>query len=207
MHKESPAAPLLRDASLGIDTAWRAIVRQYTPLVLAICRHLGIRNADADDVCGSVWLRLMTSLDRIREPEALPGWLRTVTQRECLKVLRNRQRQIPTDPALFREMAGPEFDADLIGRELRDAVRHIIAALPSRDQRLLSLLFSAPPKSYLEISEILGIPIGSIGPSRARCLVRARRTPAAAALHDLEASSSPAGTCTGRVRPTAIRCC
>jgi RNA polymerase sigma factor (sigma-70 family) len=185
MPKESPTAPLLRDAALGIDTAWREIVRQYTPLVLAVCRRLGIRNADAEDVCGSVWLRLMTSLDRLREPEALPGWLRTVTQRECLKLLRNRQRQIPTDPALFREVVRPEFDADLIGRELRDAVRHIIAALPSRDQRLLSLLFSDSFKTYQQISEILGVPIGSIGPSRARCLIRARRTPAAAALSPL----------------------
>ncbi|MDQ7807491.1 sigma-70 family RNA polymerase sigma factor [Amycolatopsis sp. A133] len=185
MHKELPAAPLLRDASLGMDTAWRAIVRQYTPLVFAVCRRLGIGNADADDVCGSVWLKLMTNLDRIHEPEALPGWLRTVTRRECLQVLRHRQRQIPTDPALFREVVAPGFDADLHGRELRDTARHITAALPGRDRRLLSLLFGDPAKTYREISEILGIPIGSIGPSRARCLARARRTPAAAALNDL----------------------
>ncbi|WP_086843020.1 RNA polymerase sigma factor [Amycolatopsis kentuckyensis] len=184
MHQELPAAPLLRDAALGMDTAWREIVGRYTPLGLAVCRRFGIRDADAEDVCGSVWLRLMTSLDRIREPEALPGWLRTVAQRECLKLLRNRQHQIPTDPALFREVVEPEFDADLIGRELRDAVRQIMAALPSRDRRLLLLLFSDPSKPYQEISEILGIPIGSIGPSRARCLGRARRTPAAAALQD-----------------------
>lgn len=192
MHQESPTAPLLRDAALGMDAAWREIVGRYTPLVLAVCRGFGIRDADAEDVRGSVWLRLTTSLDRIREPEALPGWLRTVTQRECLKLLRNGQRQIPTDPALFQEAVEPEFDAGLIDRESHEAVRRIIAALPSRDRRLLSLLFSDPSKTYQEISEILGIPIGSIGPSRARCLVRARRTSAAVALHDPETSRSPA---------------
>ncbi|MBE8517409.1 sigma-70 family RNA polymerase sigma factor [Amycolatopsis sp. H6(2020)] len=185
MHHESAAAPLLRDAALGLDSAWLEIVDRYSPLVLAVCRRLGIRGADAEDVRSSVWLTLMTNLDHIREPEALPGWLRTVTRRECLKLLRSRQRQIPTDPALFHEIVEPEFDADLVARELRVAVRRVVSELPHRDRRLLSLLFSTPEKTYREISAILGIPVGSIGPSRARCLDKARRTLAAAALHDL----------------------
>ncbi|WP_290057196.1 RNA polymerase sigma factor [Amycolatopsis solani] len=180
MHRKSPA-PLLRDAALGLDSAWLEIVDRYAPLVFAVCRRIGVRDADAEDVSSSVWLRLMTNLDRIREPEALPGWLRTVTQRECLRLLRSRQREIPTDPALFHDVvAESEFDAGLIGRELRDAVRDVVATLPGRDRRLLSLLFGTPAKSYREISAILDIPIGSIGPTRARCLAKARRTLAAA---------------------------
>jgi RNA polymerase sigma factor (sigma-70 family) len=186
MRHESPVAPLLQNAAHGAESAWQEIVERYEPLVLAICRRYGIGDPDAQDVGGTVWLRLVTSLKSIREPEALPGWLRTTTQRECLMLLRHKQRQIPTDTTLIGEVTEPELDADLIGRERREAARRAFAELPPRDRELLSMLFCDPPKSYREISEKLGIPVGAIGPSRARCLARARRIPAIAALHALQ---------------------
>jgi len=183
MHHDSPVTPLLESAARGTESAWQKIVERYTPLVVSVCQGHGIRGADADDVGGSVWLRLVANLAGIREPEALPGWLRTTTRHECLTLLRHRSRQIPTDTELG---GGPEtdsgLDAAMIGAERRAVARAAFAQLPERDRRLLAMLFADPPRPYREISVALGIPVGAIGPTRARCLARARRTPAIAAL-------------------------
>lgn len=182
MYHDSPVTPLVHSAANGSESAWREIVDRYAPLVFAVCRRCGINGADADDVCASVWLQLVKKLDSIREPEALPGWLRTTARRESLMLLRHKNRHILTDSALIDEPSDPELDAILIGRERRAATHDAFAQLPRRDRELLSMLFSDPPKTYKEISATLGIPVGAIGPSRARCLTRARRTPAIAAL-------------------------
>jgi RNA polymerase sigma factor (sigma-70 family) len=182
MHHDSPVAPLLESAARGTETAWQKIVERYTPLVVSVCHGHGIRGADADDVGGSVWLRLVANLAGIREPEALPGWLRTTTRHECLTLLRHRSRQIPTDTELGGAETDSELDTALIGAERRAAARAAFAQLPERDRQLLAMLFADPPKPYREISVTLGIPVGAIGPTRARCLARARRTPAIAAL-------------------------
>lgn len=137
---------------------------------------------DAEDVAGSVWLRLVTSLTSLREPEALPGWLRTTVRNECLMLLRHRNRQVPTDDIVIVAVFDTEVDTNLIGAERRAAAREAVNLLPARDLELLTLLFADPPKPYKEISSTLGIPVGAIGPTRARCLARARRTPAVAAL-------------------------
>lgn len=180
MH-ESPV-PLLENAARGAEWAWRDIVGRYSSLVLSVCAQYRLGNADAQDVSGAVWLRLVANLTHIREPEALPGWLRTTTRHECLRLLRHQNRQVPTDDPLLGELTEPAFDAGLVGAERRAAARHACARLPVRDRELLALLFCDPPKSYREISATLGIPVGSIGPSRARCLARVRRMPAIAAL-------------------------
>ena len=181
MHEDSPA-PLLENAARGAEWAWRDIVERYSSLVRSVCAQYRIDTADAQDVSGAVWLQLVANLAHIREPDALPGWLRTTTRRECLRLLRHRNRQVPTDNPALGELTDPEFDATLIGAERQVAARHACAQLPRRDRQLLALLFCDPPKSYREISTTLGIPVGSIGPSRARCLARVRRMPAIAAL-------------------------
>jgi RNA polymerase sigma factor (sigma-70 family) len=181
MQHDSPA-PLLENAARGAEWAWRDIVERYSSLVRSVCARYRLGAADAQDVSGAVWLQLVANLAHLREPEALPGWLRTTTRRECLRLLRHQNRQVPTgDPALG-EPTDPEFDATLIGAERQVAARHACARLPHRDRQLLALLFCDPPKSYREISTALGIPVGSIGPSRARCLARVRRMPSIAAL-------------------------
>ncbi|MEA5360534.1 sigma-70 family RNA polymerase sigma factor [Amycolatopsis sp., V23-08] len=181
MYHDSPA-PLLENAARGAEWAWRDIVVRYSSLVSAVCRQYRISGADAEDVAGAVWLNLVTHLAHIRDAEALPGWLSTTTRHECLRLLRHRNRQVPTDAALIDDPAEPDFDAALVAGERRAAARHAFAQLPPRDQRLLAMLLCDPPRSYREISATLGIPVGSIGPSRARCLARARRAPAVAAL-------------------------
>ncbi|MEV6443886.1 sigma-70 family RNA polymerase sigma factor [Amycolatopsis sp. NPDC051716] len=181
MRDESPAR-LLENAARGAEWAWRDLVARYSSLIHAVCRQHRIGGADVQDVSGAVWLQLVANLAQIREPDALPGWLRTTTRNECLRLLRHRNRQIPTESTTFADSATPAPDATLIGAERLFAARRACAQLSQQDRELLALLFDDPPKSYREISATLGIPIGSIGPSRARCLARVRSTPAIAAL-------------------------
>lgn len=182
MNHDSPATRLLECAAHGMESAWREIVKQFTPLIFTTGSRYGISGADIQDVASEVWLRLMTNLSTIRDPNALPGWLATTARNECLALLRTRSRQIPTETDLIGEPYRPDPDANLIGDERRHAARAALADLPPRDRQLLSMLFSDPPRPYKEISSTLGIPVGAIGPTRARCLNRARRTPAIAAL-------------------------
>jgi RNA polymerase sigma factor (sigma-70 family) len=146
-----------------------------------VCRRYGIVGADADDVGGNVWLRLVANLTTIREPEALPGWLKTTTQRECLTLLRDKRRQIPRDQERATNETEPGVDASLLAKErrnaVRNAVREAVAQLRERDQELLLMLFSDPPVPYAEISAVLNMPVGAIGPTRQRCLARVRRIP------------------------------
>jgi RNA polymerase sigma factor (sigma-70 family) len=143
-------------------------------------------DADAEDVGQNVWLQLVDQLDKIREPAALPGWLVTVTRRECLRVLGATR-----GPRAARCVTGAEIIADeqsetaeqlLLAAERHAALREALVALPPSGQRLIGLLLEDPPVPYAEISAQLGIPIGSIGPTRRRCLEKLRRYPAVAAL-------------------------
>jgi RNA polymerase sigma factor (sigma-70 family) len=173
---------MLEDAGRGTEEAWREIVNRYSSLVFAVCHRHGITGADAEDVRGSVWLRLVINLKTIREPEALPGWLQTTTRNECLMLLRHKTRQIPTDSPLLGDPTQPGSDTALIGAEERDAARDAFARLPMRNQELLSMLFADPPRTYQEISSVLGMPVGAIGPTRARVLAKVRRAPAIMAI-------------------------
>lgn len=182
MYDSSPVAPLLQAAADGSEAAWRTIMDRYSPLVSAVCRGCGITGDDVNDVAASVWLRLVGKLGTIREPEALPGWLRTTARHESFMLLRHRKRQIPTDGTLLTGAIDPELDAALIREERTAAARQAFTHLPPRDMQLLTMLFADPPRPYKEISLALGIAVGAIGPTRARCLARARHTPAIAAL-------------------------
>lgn len=174
---------LWESATRGEESAWTEIVRRYTPLVVGVCRRCRVFGVDAEDVAGTVWLQLVSARAGIREPEALPGWLVTTTRRECVALLRDKQRQVPSSIDVMDETE-PGVDASVLVNERRDAVRSAFRWLPDRDRELLALLFSDPPTPYADISATLGMPIGAIGPTRQRCLAKVRRTAPIAALLD-----------------------
>jgi RNA polymerase sigma factor (sigma-70 family) len=184
--REDPA-DLVARAKSGDRRAWDALVERYAPLIWSICRRHRLGDADAEDVAQSVWLHLVDKLDRVRDPAALPGWLVTTTRRECGRVLRASRGgpQIPgcavDAEAVPDEQAGT-VDQDLLVAERHAALREAFADLPVEGQRLIAMLAVDPPLPYTEISARLGIPVGSIGPNRARCLNKMRRYPAVAAL-------------------------
>jgi RNA polymerase sigma factor (sigma-70 family) len=184
MRDDPVVVGLVRGAAEGDRAAWDLIVERYSPLVWAVCRRFRLSDADADDVVAGVWLRLVERLGTIREPAALPGWLATTTRNECLQAVRARKRQVPVDGAAFRDEEGPPSDEWLLTQERHIALRAALAGLSDRCRRLLSLLFGEPPTAYATISATTGMPVGAIGPSRARCLEALRRSPALAPFHD-----------------------
>ena len=186
---------LVARARSGDRQAWDALVERYAPLIWSICRRHRLGRADANDVGQSVWLRLLDQLDRVREPAALPGWLSTTTRRECLRVLSAAQGPHATIYALDVESLPDQragtADQELLAAERHAALRAAFTQLPPNGQQLLALLTADPPTPYADISAQLGIPVGSIGPTRSRYLDKIRRHPAIAALINTE--SRPAG--------------
>jgi RNA polymerase sigma factor (sigma-70 family) len=149
---------------------------------------------DIDDVGQTVWLLLVEQLGNLRQPSALPGWLATTTQRECFRVLRAARRYdcfgSPVDIQMPQDQPALLIEPEIIAAELNAALRAAFAELPSRCRQLLSMLIRDPSRSYAEISVTLPIPIGSIGPQRARCLGRLRRSRALVALSDSDIKDS-----------------
>jgi RNA polymerase sigma factor (sigma-70 family) len=167
---------LVQAAASGDHGAWDALVDEFGGLVWAVARAHRLGDADAADVAGATWLALVEHLDRLRDAERVGAWLATTARRECLRVLRNAQRQVPTgDDFAEQPSDGVDVAAELMIEERDAALWQAFGRLPARDQALLRLLVADPQPSYEEISAALQMPIGSIGPTRARSLERLRR--------------------------------
>jgi RNA polymerase sigma factor (sigma-70 family) len=177
---------LVTRARNGDRQAWDALVDRYAPLIWSVCRRHRLDDADAEDVGQGVWLRLVDQLGNVRDPAALPGWLVTTTRRECLRVLRATREPLASGYQLDAETLPDEqavtAEQELLAAERHAALREALADLPADGQQLIALLIQDPPVPYAEISARLGIPVGSIGPNRARCLEKLRHHPAIAAL-------------------------
>ena len=185
---------LLTRAATGDKPAWDALVERFSPLLWSICRQYRLADADAQDVSQKVWLQLVGQLGTIRDPAALPGWLATVTRRECLSVLNAAHRYVTagylTDVQNRAADHSGTAEDGLLAAERHAALREAFTALPPSGQQLITLLLHDPPLSYAEVSARLGIPIGSIGPTRRRYVNKLRRYPAVAAL--INTDTSPA---------------
>ena len=189
---DDPAiADLVRRAADGDEAAWRAVVERYGSLLRSVVRSYRLSDAQAADAVQATWLRLVENIDAIREPARLAGWLRTTARRECLATMRRTGRELPSDPHAPQpadEPTSDRVDADpevsALRREQADLVRAAVRDLPEHSQQLLGLLVASPPLSYQEIGSRLGMPVGSIGPTRARLLARLRTTLADADIRD-----------------------
>jgi RNA polymerase sigma factor (sigma-70 family) len=176
---DGPTVGALLDRAAGGDAAaWDALVERFSGLLWGVARGHRLGDADAGDVVQTTWLRLLENLDRIEDPERLPGWLVTTSRRECLRVLRGSGREVlgsgdDTAFDLVDELA-PPVDASLLESERDAALWQGFGHLPDRCQRLLRVLMAAEPPAYAQVSSALGMPVGSIGPTRMRCLERLR---------------------------------
>jgi len=179
---DADTTALVAGALRGEQAAWEGVVRRYLPLVVAVTRAYRLGEKDAEDVGQLVWLRLLEHLPRIREPLAVPKWIVVTTRNECRRVARALGRTVPADAVLDGRLNVPgepdEVEADLLRAEAHQAIRDGLAELRPVQRNLLMLLAADPPVPYREIGRRLGLPVGSIGPMRARALDQLRRTPA-----------------------------
>lgn len=169
-------AALVVAARDGRQDAWDQLVRQFSGTLWAVTRSVGLGAAEANDVCQTAWLRLYEHLDRIEQPGRVGAWLATTAKREAIRVRQRSRRLQPTDDDTTAELPAQvdPLDHRLVGDERDVVVWEAFQELPARSRRLMSLLLIDPPISYREISTTLDIPIGSIGPTRARILAKLR---------------------------------
>ena len=176
----SPAAlsmgELLARAARRDPSAWEEIIRRYNGLVWARVRSFRLQDADAVDAVQMTWLRLAENCGRVQHPDRLGGWLTTTATRESLAILRHTNRTAPVDglaDTLTDPAAGPE--RTVLDAETAHAVRALVTELPPRRRALIQAMFDQGTRHYAEISHDTGIPIGSLGPTRARALHQLRR--------------------------------
>jgi RNA polymerase sigma factor (sigma-70 family) len=166
-------AALVHAAADGDRAAWDALVDRYNGLVWSVARSHRLSTVDASDVVQTTWLRLVEHLGRLQDPERVGAWLATTARRECLRTLRHSARTVVSeDPP--EQVVESQLDASLLVQERDRALWQAFGGLNERCQRLLRLLVADPPPSYEDVSAALEMPIGSIGPTRQRCLDRLR---------------------------------
>ncbi len=179
---DDDAGALVRMAAGGDERAWAVLVKRFSGLVWSVARLPGLGTADVEEVFQTTWLRLTEHIGRLKEPDRVGAWLATTARHEALKAIRARQRTSPTDD-LDTLDAGDEHTPEAVVLESEDdaartaRLRRIWAAfqqLPSRCQGLLRVLVATPPLPYTDIAAMFGIAVGSIGPTRGRCLRRLR---------------------------------
>jgi RNA polymerase sigma factor (sigma-70 family) len=181
MSDDSSVSALVARVCDGDQEAWNEIIERYVPLVWSICLRYQLSRPDIDDVGQSVWLLLVENIGKLRDAAALPGWLATTTKRECIRILRTTRRHdhadLPPEEQMPVDPDAATIEQEVILAERNAALRAAFAELAPNCHELLSMLITDPPLSYEVISARLGIPVGSIGPTRGRCLDRLRQSP------------------------------
>ncbi|MEY9933055.1 RNA polymerase sigma factor (sigma-70 family) [Catenulispora sp. GP43] len=177
----SPAL-LVKAAAAGDASAWQQIVDDYSRLVWSVARGFRLSLADAADVTQSTWLRLVENLDRIQNPDQLAGWLATTTRREALRLIRRTQREVPDSEEAEANVSffgDSEDDGDpeaaLVAQQDSSDLWQAFATLSERCRNLLRVVAVTPLESYAAVAEALGMRVGSIGPTRSRCLQHLKR--------------------------------
>jgi RNA polymerase sigma factor (sigma-70 family) len=176
---------LVTAAAAGDKSAWTALVERFSGLVWSITRAYQLSSADAADVSQTTWLRLAEHIGKINNPERVGAWLATAARRECLQNIRVNARAVPTeDMTRFDDPAAednPTEEEILRAESEREDARRVkliwqaVARMPLRCRQLLRILMTSPPPSYAEVAAALDLPVGSIGPTRARCLQQLRQ--------------------------------
>jgi RNA polymerase sigma factor (sigma-70 family) len=177
------AGVLVRAAASGDETAWAALVGRFRGLVWSVARAHGLCNADAEEVFQTTWLRLTEHVGRLKEPDRVGAWLATTARNESLKTIRAGRRVRPTDDLETLDVASPDATPEALAVASEEAaaeadrlhrVWDAFQRLPERCRALLRVLVAVPPLPYVEIAAMFGIAVGSIGPTRGRCLRQLR---------------------------------
>ncbi|WP_245681557.1 RNA polymerase sigma factor [Actinomadura kijaniata] len=173
LEGQDDIARLVARARDGDGAAWDRLVERHSAMLWSIARAHGLNEADAGDVVQTAWLRLVERLDRVEDAAAVGGWLSTTARRESLRAARRRTRERPDDPGDPPVPDHQRPERVVLARDRLDRVALALQELPRRCQVLLRLLATAP--SYADLADLLDMPVGSIGPTRARCLAALNR--------------------------------
>ena len=179
-------ADLVRACRRGDETAWERLVSRYQRLLYAIPRRAGLSEDRSAEVFQEVFLTLFQKLDEINEPDRLQAWLVTTARRKTLRVIASEGSRLKTLTAMEEDGAEDAFanipdatplqDEVIIQLEKQHLTRLALASLDERCRKILTLLFyEVVPPSYDELAKTLGVSVGSIGPTRARCLEKMLR--------------------------------
>jgi len=181
MTNDEDTSELVARVRAGDERAWVALTDRYSSLLWSVARSMRLERADAADVVQTTWLRLVERLDDLREPGRLGSWLVTTARRECLLTLRQTARVRTGLMDGWEDMpaTADPLDEALLREEQEVALWKAFGQLAARCQALLRVLAADPPPSYAEVSAALGVPVGSIGPTRQRCLNNLRQVMAA----------------------------
>jgi RNA polymerase sigma factor (sigma-70 family) len=171
----------------GDGSAWRELVDQYEPLLRRLARQYRLSGQDMDDAIQLTWLRCLEHIDQITHADRLRGWLATVCRRESLRLATKGRREIALGEQSVTRLvdAGQEErdpGAEMARRDAHDWLSQAIRALPKKQQLVLTELLKEESRSYLDLSRRLGLPMGSIGPTRQRAIARLRQDPQLAEL-------------------------
>jgi RNA polymerase sigma factor (sigma-70 family) len=173
---QPPLRTVLAASAAGDERAWDELLDRFGSTIWAITRAHRLGDADAADVTQATWTALLTHLDQVKDPDRVGAWLATTARRECLRLLGQSRSIVPHGDELPEVEAQQPQLADGLEIDERDAALwRSFGRLRDSDQALLRLLITDPAPSYDEISAALDIPVGSIGPTRARALERLQR--------------------------------
>jgi RNA polymerase sigma factor (sigma-70 family) len=177
---DDPVPGWLRAAADGDAQAWNRLVDRYAGLVWSICRAHRMSDDDAADVSQLTWMRLLENLERIRDPQRLAGWLATTCRRECLAFLRRSRSSTPVAEEHMDRLLGGVAAADqslLVTDQYATLWQAFLRLSEWCQQVLRALVVDAEdgPPSYRLVAAALQVPVGSLGPTRARCLHQLRK--------------------------------
>jgi RNA polymerase sigma factor (sigma-70 family) len=169
-------AGLVNAARQGNEKAVGQIVTELSPMLWQVARSTGLDRGDTEDVLQTVWMRLLTHLDTIHTSAALTGWLVTTTRREAWRVRAAGRKQLPAEQDLLAALPdlGPGSEDQVIIDDQRRALWAAISQLSPRCQELLRIVAFVPRPDYPAVAGKLGMPVGSVGPTRGRCLAKLR---------------------------------
>ncbi|RSM71453.1 sigma-70 family RNA polymerase sigma factor [Kibdelosporangium aridum] len=169
-------ADLLQAARNGDQARLADLVDELTPLLWQVARAQGLDRDTSSDVVQTAWLKLLGAIGEIRSPMALTSWLVTVTRREAWRVRNATRMEVPAKDVLFAEL--PDLGPTPEERRVKvEGIRQLwtaVSTLSDRCQQLLRIIAFTRRPDYDTVSAALGMPKGSIGPTRGRCLAKLR---------------------------------
>lgn len=181
--EQSELDELVARAQAGDSSAWHEIVRRFDDSLRRVVRAHDLDAPTCRDMVQQTWMTAVAQLGAVRSADALGGWLRTIARRECRRTVARRRRELAQQQKFGADSengeleirsAEPTPEDEALVAERRALLRAAWRNIPARDRTLLTLLMDEPRRPYAEISRDIGLPVGSIGPTRARCLARLR---------------------------------